>query len=377
MTRTLGIDLGNAKVKYVALEAKDGHPQARWAAHPLPFTPQLLPDRRSDFEAGLVTTSAAFLAELGWEPASVDRVAVLTSHFYSYPSFRLGLHHTAEMARALWGDAARLIGADGHLYAPEDCLALSGQEVVRFAATKFWGSAFLASRLIGTGLSVDTGTTSTDAIAILEGRIEPQAASDPDGFNLARLESQRLMWYGLTATPLDYAARHASAFGQAYHLYPRQGTTASLARILDLVSPELAQRHAYGGHYPSRDEAMRDLAQAFGLDRELLSDETLIELAGNLHRQLIARIAEGIARVIARAGLGQAAAIEAAVMGLGKDALARPALLACGVTQIVDLEAALDPELAAVSTAYGAALTALEAVTGERYPLNSVPSATS
>lgn len=373
MTRTLGIDIGNAKIKYVALEFQDGRPSARWAAYPLPYTSALMPDRSTDFEAGLMTTSAAFMAELGWEVDSLDRVAILTSHFYSYPSFRLALHHTAHMAQALWGEAATLLGADGRLYSPEDALALSGREVLRFAATKFWGSAFLASRLIRHGLSVDVGTTSTDTIAISEGQIEPGSQADPDGFNLARLESQRLMWYGMTATPLDYAARHASADGHAYYLYPRMGSTASLTRILDLVPAGLASRHAYGGHFPTRDEAYWELAQAFGLDRELLTDEVLTELAANLYRQLIARLAEGIARVVARAGLGDPSGLQAAVMGLGKDALAKPALAACGITRIVDLEAALGPELAAASTAYGAALKALETVTGWELALTTEP----
>lgn len=361
MARALGIDLGNSKVKYVALESKGAdRPEARWAAYALPYTESLMPDRSTDFEAGMLATSAAFRAEFGLD--GFDQVVVCTSHFYSYPSFRAALHHTARLISALFGSQASLLGADGVLYSSTQAQEVEGSRVLRFAATKFWGSAYLASKLIDRGLSVDVGTTSTDTIAILDGAIEPYAAHDPDHFNLQRLQTQRLMWYGMTATPLDYAARHAAAGGRSYYLYPRMGSTECLTRILTLIPSELAERHAYFNRYPSRSEALFELAQAFGLDRELLSDEDLTELAGNLHRQLIARVADGIAQVIAQARLGSAAHLQAAVMGLGKDALARPALLACGVPaeRIVDVEGILGSELSSVSTAYGAALRGLE-----------------
>lgn len=366
MSRTLGIDLGNSKVKYVALELAGDRPAARYATYALPFSPELMPDRSTDFEAGLVMTSAAFLAEVGLQAGAFDRVVVATSHFYSYPTFRSALHHTARLCQSIWGDAVRLIGSDGQLYTTAEALDRKGPEVVRFAATKFWGSAYLASKLIRDGLSVDVGTTSTDAIAIVDGQIDPASRHDPDRFNLGRLESQRLMWYGMTATPLDYAARRASVGDRSYYLYPRMAQTECVTRILDLVPEELALRHAYFGRYPSREEAFFELAQAFGLDRELLSDQDLVDLAGNLHRQLIARVAEGVARVMAQAGLGHPGSIQAAVMGLGKDALARQALLACGVKhdRIVDVESVMGAELAAVSTAYGVALKGLEAITG-------------
>lgn len=339
--------------------------------YPLPYTPELLPDRHTDFEAGLMTTAAAFSAELGLTSEDFDRVVLATSHFYSYPTFQAALTHTGALADELWGERARLIGAEGRLYTPAEVATSSGRGVLRFAATKFWGSAYLASKLIARGLSVDVGTTSTDAIAILEGEVEPEAAEDPDRYNLDRLETQRLMWYGVTATPLDYAARHASVGDRSYYLYPRLATSEVLTRILDLVAPELACRHAYAGRYPSRDEAFAELAQAFGLDRELLSDADLTELAGNLHRQLIARVAEGLSKVIARARLGMPRGLHAVVSGLGKEALARPALLACGVPdlQIIDLEELLGDELAAVSTAYGVAFRGLEDVLGTTLPL--------
>ncbi|HEY9897823.1 MAG TPA: hypothetical protein V6D00_01465 [Pantanalinema sp.] len=371
MTRTLGIDLGNAKVKYVLLEGAAEAPQARWAGYPLPFTPSLMPDRSIDFEGGLMATASAFLAESGLSARQLDRVVLVTSHFYSYPTFGAALHHTARMARALFEDRAFLVGADGVLYDPAEVLEVKGRQVLRFAATKFWGSAYLASKLVTDGLSVDVGTTSTDVIAIRGGAIEGGPMADPDGYNLSRLETQRLMWYGMTATPLDYVSKQASTGGRSYPLYPRMGATECLTRILDLVPSELAERHAYFGRYMSREAALSDLAQAFGLDRELLAEQELVELADNLHRQLIARVAEGIARVATQAGLGNPRHVEAAVMGLGKDALARPALLACGVPhdRIRDLEDVLGPELSAASTAYGAALKGLESLTGAPQPI--------
>ena len=358
--RTLGVDLGNGKVKFASLTETEGKLSPRWASHALPYTA----DRQSDFEIGLMTALAAFSAI---DPGPYDRIIISTSHFYSYPSFQEALQHTADLVAALWGPTSFLISVDGKLHVPARARLFKGREVLRFAATKFWGSAYLASRIVPHGLCVDVGTTSTDANAIVDGMIEPSSQIDPDGFNLQRLETQRLMWYGMTSTPLDYIAKQASTGESAYFLYPRQARTACLSRILDLVPEAIAVSHAYFGHYPSREEAFTELAQAFGLDTALLPESELIALANHLHRQLIARVAEGLEKVMAHARLGEPQYLEAVVTGIGKEALAIPALLACGVrrSRIVDLESVLGPELSAASSAYGLALRGLDDLRGK------------
>lgn len=370
--RALGIDLGNAKVKFVALERGTAMPEAVWGGDQIPFNPRRLPDRRQDFDEGLPSALARFLISHAFVPEDFDRVVVSTSHFFSYPTFEAAHLHTGELLERLFpGSDVRLLGAEGRMYTLAEARALTGPQVVRFAATKFWGSAYLASKLIADGLSIDTGTTSTDLIPIVGGRPDPLAAQDPDRYNLDRLKTQRFSWYGMTATPLDYLAHEAEAEGEVWPLYPRVAKTEVLTAILDLAPRDLAQAHAYGGQFPSVEAARFQLAQACGLDVQLIGAERLEAIARDLYRRMVDRIAASVRRVAGLAGLGPLEHAQGAVMGLGRASVARDALLQAGFREehLVDVEALLGSELSSVSTAYGAALLGLEAVLGETLSL--------
>lgn len=370
--RVLGIDLGNAKVKFVVLERGKAGPEAIWGGGGIPYSPKLLPDRRGDFDAGFPAALARFLIGHALLPEDFDRVVVSTSHFFSYPSFEDAHGHTVELLERLFPETdVRLLGSEGRLYTLAEARALSGPQVVRFAATKFWGSAYLASKLITHGLSIDTGTTSTDLIPILGGRPDPEAAQDPDRYNLDRLKTQRFVWYGMTATPLDYLSHEAEAAGEIWPLYPRVAKTEVLTAILGLAPRDLTEAHAYGGEFPSVEAARFQLAQACGLDLRLIPEETLTEIARDLYRRLVDRIAASVRKVAGVSGLGPLEHAEAAVMGLGRESVARDALLQAGfrVDRLVDVEAVLGHELSSVSTAYGAALKGLEDLLGETLAL--------
>lgn len=374
-TRALGIDLGNAKVKFVALEA--GKPiQAVWGGGGIPFSRALLPDRREDFETGLPSALARFLIAHAFVPEDFARVVVSTSHFFSYPSFEAAHLHTLDLLERVFpGEAVRVLGAEGRLYALEEARALTGSQVVRFAATKFYGSAYLASKLISRGLSIDTGTTSTDIVPVVDHIPDPRAAEDPDRYNLDRLKTRRFSWYGMTATPLDYLSHEAEACGEVWPLYPRVAKTEVLTAMLDLAPRDLTTQHAYDGIFPSVEAARYQLAQACGLDVRLVGVETLQAIAHDLYHRMVERLAENVRRVAAHAELGPLDALEAAVMGLGRGSAARDALLRAGLRpeRLIDVEDVLGEGLSSVSTAYGAAFLGLEEALGG--PLSLPPAA--
>ena len=365
--RTLGIDLGNSKVKFVALS--HGKPlEASWGGGAIPFTPKLLPDRRGDFEAGFPAALARFLISQALVPEDFALVVVSTSHFFSYPTFEAAHLHTLELLERLFpAEVLRILGADGRLYTLDEARALTGSQVVRFAATKFWGSAYLASKLITRGLSIDTGTTSTDIIPIVDGAPDPEAVRDPDRYNLDRLKTRRFSWYGMTATPLDYLAHEAEAAGEIWPLYPRVAKTEVLTALLDLAPRDLTTAHAYDGKFPSVEVARFQLAQACGLDVSLIGDATLEAIARDLYRRMVERLAANVRQVAAHAGLGPLDQLQGAVMGLGRSSAARDALLQAGLRpeRLVDVEEVLGADLSSVSTAYGAALRGLEDALGE------------
>lgn len=368
MPKTLGIDLGNAKVKFCLLEAMPQGPQARWGGGLIPFSSKLLPDRTEDFETGFPAALARFLIAHALSPEDLDAVVVSTSHFFAYPTFEAAHRHMlALMERLFPAGTVRVLGCEGKLYGLEEAGRLTGREVVRFAATKFWGSAYLASKLLTHGLSIDVGTSSTDLVPVMDGVPDPEAARDPDRYNLDRLKTERFIWYGLTATPLDYVSHESEAEGERWPLYPRMAKTEVLTSLLGLAPRELTETHAYGGKFPAPGEARFQLAQACGLDVRLVGEETLTAIAHDLYRRMVERVAESVRKVTDLAGLVPRSDMQGAVMGLGRESLARDALLLAGFRpeRLVDVEEVLGHGLSSVSTAYGAALRGLEEVLGQ------------
>lgn len=368
MPYALGIDLGNAKVKFCLLETASEGLQARWGGGLIPFSPKLLPDRHEDFEAGFPAALARFLISQALSPEDLAVVVVSTSHFFAYPTFEAAHRHTLDLMERLFRpETVRILGAEGRLYTLPEARALTGKQVVRFAATKFWGSAYLASKLIPNGLSIDVGTSSTDLVPVLAGKPDPDAARDPDAYNLSRLSTERFIWYGMTATPLDYISHVAEAKGDVWALYPRMAKTEVLTSLLGLAPRELTESHAYGGKFPGADEARLQLAQACGLDVTLIGAETLEAIARDLTERMVDRISQSVRKVAALSGLGPLDEASGAVMGLGRESVAREALIRAGFRpeRLVDVEAVLGSGLSSVSTAYGAALRGLEGVVGE------------
>ncbi|GEM_PF-1634467 len=372
MPKALGIDLGNAKVKFCLLETTslDAVPQgfsASWGGGLIPFTAKLLPDRQEDFETGFPAALARFMIAHALAPEDLDVVVVSTSHFFAYPSFEAAHRHTLNLLeRCFIPETVRLLGSEGRLYSLAEARKLEGREVVRFAATKFWGSAYLASKLIRDGISIDIGTSSTDLVPIVAGVPDPEAQRDPDAYNLGRLATERFIWYGMTATPLDYISHEAEADGARWLLYPRMAKTEVLTSLLALAPRDLTEAHAYGGRFPSIEASRYQLAQACGLDVALIGEGTLKAIAEDLSRRMVDRIAESIRKVAAHAGIFSLDEAQGAVMGLGRATVAREAMVRAGFRpeHLVDVEDVLGEGLSSVSTAYGAALKGLEAVLG-------------
>lgn len=352
----LGIDFGNGKIKLCALFLSPR--RVVWKSYPL--------DRNQGYLKAVAQALEAFWASLGHDARAVVSAMVSTSQSFSYPNFQAA-HQEALAIFKQYLPQASFVSMDGNVYSLREAQAFSGRDCARFAGTKSLGTAYLASKIHQNALSLDTGTTSTDIVPILDGVVDPASRQDPAGFHFKRF-SARLTWVGLTATPLDYLCRELDINGQCLALIPRIGFTEAVASLLELVPPELAKVHAYGGVFPTRERAFFQLAQAFGGDRLLMPETLLLECAEALHQCMIRRVAEAIRKVLAEVGPLE----NAVVSGLGREAIAYPALLQAGFRpeNIKDLACELSQDhLASASSAYGMALLAAEHHLGKPLPL--------
>ena len=336
---SLGVEIGNSRIKLVALTSEGVRArsyQVRLRGH--------VP-RGADIADGFVTAIQGFASETGIDLACVPAAVAFSSQF-AYPTFREALHDTVRLLQH-YLPQARLAAADALVTLDE-----AGAEVgapggpLRFAAARPLAIAALAARFGPVDLAVDAGTTSTEIVPLsLRGALQPT--------NEARLTDGRLVWLGLVETPLDFVARTAAG----YTVLPRVGRMAAVSGLLGLAGP-------FGMPFVADREALEaEIAQSVGLDAEILDADEIARIAYAFYAAAIIRIASSIARVISREIGGQGARfvagvtapselgihtghdpgcgdvpLRAGVLGLGKNALAVPALRACSIEDFVDLE---------------------------------------
>ncbi len=333
----VGIEIGNSRIKLAAQTASG----LRARAYPVPFRDG--PPRGSDIADGFAAAIADFSAETGAALRDVPAVVAFTSQF-AYPTFQAALVETVALARRFVPDA-RLAGAEG-LYALDAAERLADRPdgALQFAAARMAGIRAIAARAGTFALAVDCGTTSTEIV--------PVAGEAGDWPNEGRLVDGRLVWIGLLETPIDYVAREAAG----YAVVPRVARMAAVTGYLGLAGPAIAPTAA------DRASLAAELAQGVGLDPAILAGDEIERIARALREAAIAQIAQAVTRVLRRTGSGGAGPV--AVLGIGKFGLAIPALAACGLRDVTDVEAA-----AGVPPNFGAAAGLALLAAGRRVDL--------
>lgn len=366
--QVLGIDVGNAKVKFCWVNYPGNWDQAdiTWKSHPLPFSD----DRQADFSDGLPLQTLIFALAHEIELADLSGVVICSSHSLSYPTFDQSVRHLAAIARATFPDTVPvwLVRADGQLTRAEAIPALADADLYTYTLTNFYGSACLGQRLIHNGLSIDIGTTTTDVIPIINGELDPVGLANPADYLRFRYQHHRINWLGLTITPLAMLTDHVPVGAQTFQIVPRDYRTDLLFALMDEADPELMREHAYDRVFPARDYAAQRLAQFVGLDAQLLRPGELAQIRDYLYGQLCHKVSHAITAVAAESfpdtPLGE---LEVAVFALGEQVLARPALLQAGFApaQMRTLQLRRDQQLWSASSAFAMALRALEEGRGE------------
>ncbi|MBI6545571.1 MAG: hypothetical protein HY692_02180 [Cyanobacteria bacterium NC_groundwater_1444_Ag_S-0.65um_54_12] len=337
MAEGLGIELENARVKLLAV----GSSGMRSLVHPLPFRP--VGDRQMDVAEGFAAALAEFTSLTGILPRQVP-VVVAASHHFAYPAFRIAHEHLLTLLAEHLPNAF-LAASDGLWSLAQ---AKTGAGYLPFVLARTLGIE-LATVLHGAlTLALDVGSTSTEIVPLLRGQLayaktEPESSDLSERNSRARLQDGRLLWIGSLETPLEYLAPVAAG----YRMVPRKGRMAAVTGLL-ADDPWLAAL------LPDREHLRLEVAQAVGLDTELLGD-AVYDIAHALREKAIETIAIAIRQVMAREL--PAGCQRAAIMGLGKNELAAPALARCGIRQLVDIEAAAGVPLNLGAT-YGLALAA-------------------
>jgi probable H4MPT-linked C1 transfer pathway protein len=253
-----------------------------------PFELQRAPDR-------LVTLLRELASEAGC-PAGSDVVHAVTMTAELSQMFRTKREGVAFVLDAI--EAAfpasriRVFVVDGRFLAPADARA----EPLAVAAANWSATAHLVALEHPDSLLIDVGTTTTDIIPIVGGRVAAQGRTDP-----GRLASGELVYTGALRTPAEAIASEIALRGESIGVSAEGFAIAGDAHLwrgnlapadYTVITPD--------GRPATREFAGERLARVICADREML-DETAISLVAEaLADAQVHRITMAIRRVVRR-----------------------------------------------------------------------------
>jgi probable H4MPT-linked C1 transfer pathway protein len=278
----LGWDIGGSNTKVCRV---DGGRVVKAVSRP--FEVKNAPDRLA---ALLQELAAEAAGDATCEAHAVTMTAELSRNFLTK---REGVGCVLDAVEsALHPVPAHIFTVDGTFISPAEVR----RDPLRVAAANWMATAVVVSSTHADAVLVDIGTTTTDIIPIVGGRVVVAGCTDPD-----RLASGELLYTGAVRTPVEALAADVCVQGRRYTLAAEGFATSADVHLWrgDLTPGDITGGTA-DGRPATRSCAADRLARALCGDRELMDDQAVTALADALAGAQESRVSAAIARVTAR-----------------------------------------------------------------------------
>jgi len=286
MTAIVGWDIGAANVKAAGLfQEQAGDALERVASRPFEIWrgKDLLPE----------VLQEVFNIVVGAEPPQAMAVTMTAELSDIFASKREGVLFVFEKVEEVF--------AGQEIYA----FSLSGEFVplkearchpLDFAASNWLASAQWIADHFANCLIVDIGSTTTDIIPILDGKVAAGGRTDTE-----RLSSGELVFTGALRTNLAAIVQSVPVAGRICRVASEYfAVSGDVHLILGNLTPVDYKCTTPDGREPSVDSARARIARLVCADIEMLSAEEIDELARYVHEKQILQIRSGMEQVTSR-----------------------------------------------------------------------------
>lgn len=166
------------------------------------------------------------------------------------------------------------------------------------AAANWRASATMVARTFPDALLVDVGSTTTDLIPIVSGRVAARGKTDP-----GRLRNGELVYTGMLRTPVCAIVRSVPLGGRRCRVAAELfAIAADVYRWLERIDDDGYTCETPDGRGRGRAEAGARLARMVCADRDLLNPHAITALAEHVARTQVGQIAGAIRQVLRRLG---------------------------------------------------------------------------
>jgi (4-(4-[2-(gamma-L-glutamylamino)ethyl]phenoxymethyl)furan-2-yl)methanamine synthase len=237
----------------------------------------------------LLRELAAESGARGDEPHAVTMTAELSQMFRTK---RDGVAFVLDAVSAAFPNS------DTYVYTTDERFVASNEArtiPLAVAAANWVATAAIVGRVVGTAVLVDVGTTTTDVIPVVGGRVAARGRTDP-----GRLATGELVYLGAVRTPVEaivtavpveneWVGVSAEGFALLGDVHVWRGT----------LSPAMYSITPPDGRPATREFAGERLARVVCADRTMLDDAAIDAIAAHIAEAQIARTATAISRVCA------------------------------------------------------------------------------
>jgi (4-(4-[2-(gamma-L-glutamylamino)ethyl]phenoxymethyl)furan-2-yl)methanamine synthase len=223
--------------------------------------------------------------------------------------------------------------------------AVARAQPLAVAASNWAATGRWVARSIPSCILIDIGTTTTDLIPIVKGRIVAQGRTDPE-----RLVSGELVYSGAVRTPVEAVTASVPVQGRTSGVSAEGFALMGDVHLwLGRLAPEAYTAPPPDGRPVTRDFCGERLARIVCADREMLGDAEIQEIASAVARAQRERIVAALSRLRDRHPEIQQAVVTGVGDFIGVEAAERAGLEVVRLADRIESAAITAPALAVAS----------------------------
>ncbi|NLE05776.1 MAG: H4MPT-linked C1 transfer pathway protein [Crenarchaeota archaeon] len=343
MITILGYDIGGANIKAASITVSTGKIlEIKTASKYFPFWKQDL----KDFRKNLILLKNQLIGVNQIDLVLVTMTAELSDAFQTK---RDGVTIILDNITQVFNNIPiKVLDAESNLISIDQAKQLP----LKVASANWVATGWMISQYVDNCVIVDSGSTSTSIIPVIDGKIAAKGKTD-----LEKLSLGELVYTGSLRTNIAAIVQKIPLRGNivrvSSELFCQSG---DIHLILHNITKEQYTSDTADNRGKNRIDALSRLARLICADIEMLKEQELISIARYVYSKQIEQIAEGINQVYDKLGANSKEKIPVIVTGLGREFLSRKGANHAAIKRIINIEELLPKDVALISPAIGLAM---------------------
>ncbi|MDR2204330.1 MAG: hypothetical protein LBE76_08600 [Nitrososphaerota archaeon] len=277
-----------------------------------------------------------------------------------YQTKREGVEHILNCVKeAFPNKPIYVLNTDAKLESPTEAITAP----LRVAAANWAATGWLMSQYFENCVIIDTGSTSSSIIPVINGKIATQGKTDLD-----KLKCGELVYTGSLRTNLAAIVQTVPVKGVSTTVSSELfALSGDIHLILNNIKEEQYTSETADGKGTTRKEALTRLARLICADTTMLTEKELINIARYIYKKQIQQITTGLNQVYKHVKRTTTTKVPIVIAGLGKNFLAKKAAEQIKADIIMDLEDMLPNKVSLAVPAVSVALMTAKQIEANKH----------